>query len=98
MRTNSLVRSAWGTVSSTATIVNYGSADWSVTKLATGQYQLHFAQPFRNLPVLAVSSAGSTTVGTSAINDRTRNVYVYSTAGAALDGSFSFQATERERV
>lgn len=88
-------RRVYGWVSSTGAIANPGSADWTITKSATGVYVILFLRPFVTMPVVQpiVTSQGGYATPSPSVGGVT--ISTFTTAGAATDSAFAFSVEGR---
>lgn len=90
------VRTVGGASSATASIF-WGSADFTVTKTATGTYAVRFLRPFRVLKSITVNFAQGTAgyAASGGMGPEGFTAFLYNSAGVLADGPFSFLAAGR---
>jgi hypothetical protein len=88
-------RTIGGAFSGDGATIYYGSAEFSVSKVGTGQYTVRFRFPFRSPPSVTASIGQSTSGDVSVTNPQfdSFSVYTFTAAGAASDTTVVFTAS-----
>jgi hypothetical protein len=86
-----------GQVSAAGAMTLPGSADWTVTKTATGTYIVRWSPAFRAPPVITATANAFTVLYLVAwaVDNCQINQYVPQSAGTLVDGGFEFHIEGR---